>query len=62
MKEFKFCGEITEYVEIPVTVHETQKELLSDISLLIRDAKDIGMGEEESIYIIYKDGSICRTV
>ena len=57
MKEFKFCGEITEYVEIPVTVHGTQKELLSDISLLIRDVKDIGMGEEESIYIIYKDGS-----
>ena len=57
MKEFKFYGEMTEYVEIPVTVFETQKELLEQISGVIRDAKDLGMGEEESIYIIYKDGS-----
>lgn len=57
MKEFKFCGEMTEYVEIPVTVFETQKELLEQISGVIRDAKDLGMSEEESMYIIYKDGS-----
>lgn len=57
MKEFKFCGEMTEYVEIPVTVFETQKELLEQISGVIRDAKDLGMSKEESMYIIYKDGS-----
>ena len=57
MKEFKFCGEITEYVEIPVTIFESQKELVEQISGVIRDAKDLGMGEEESIYVIYKDGS-----
>lgn len=48
---------MTEYVEIPVTVFETQKELLEQISGVIRDAKDLGMSEEESMYIIYKDGS-----
>ena len=32
MKEFKFCGEMTEYVEIPVMVCETQKEMVNEIS------------------------------
>ena len=31
MKEFKFCGEMTEYVEIPVMVCETQKEMVNEI-------------------------------
>lgn len=31
MKEFKFCGEMTEYVEIPVTVCETQKEMVAEL-------------------------------
>ena len=32
MKEFKFYGEMTEYVEIPVMVCETQKEMVNEIS------------------------------
>lgn len=70
MKEFKFCGEITEYVEIPVYVCETQKEIVKEISEIrdvltfVDEAREnlldtaVSNEEETSVYIIYKDGSI----
>lgn len=70
MKEFKFCGEITEYVEIPVYVCETQKEMVKEISEIrdvltfVDEAREnlldtaVSNEEETSVYIIYKDGSI----
>ena len=70
MKEFKFCGEITEYVEIPVYVCETQKEMAKEISEIrdvltfVDEAREnlldtaVLNEEETSVYIIYKDGSI----
>ena len=70
MKEFKFCGEITEYVEIPVYVCETQKEMVKEISEIrdvltfVDEASEnlldtaVSNEEETSVYIIYKDGSI----
>ena len=70
MKEFKFCGEITEYVEIPVYVCETQKEMVKEISEIrdvltfVDEAREnlldtaVSNEEETSVYIIYKDGSV----
>ena len=70
MKEFKFCGEMTEYVEIPVYVCETQKEMVKEISEIrdvltfVDEAREnlldtaVSNEEETSVYIIYKDGSI----
>lgn len=58
MKEFKYCHEeITEGVEIPVTVCETQKEMVKIISEYRKECKWGTADEYTVIWVIYKDGS-----
>lgn len=58
MKEFKYCHEeITMGVEIPVTVCETQKEMVKIISEYRKECKWGTADEYTVIWVIYKDGS-----
>lgn len=58
MKEIKYCHEeITMGVEIPVTVCETQKEMVKIISEYRKEYKWEMADEYTVIWVIYKDGS-----
>ena len=58
MKEFKYCHEdITSGVEIPVTVCETQKDMVKIISEYRKEYKWGTADEYTVIWVIYKDGS-----
>ena len=58
MKEFKYCHEeITMGVEIPVTVCETQKDMVKIISEYRKECKWGTADEYTVIWVIYKDGS-----
>lgn len=57
MKEFRFCNEETMGVEIPVTVCETQKEMVLTISEYRKECKWGTADEYTVIWVIYKDGS-----